>query len=1088
VKNKIYILFVVTFLSFVAPLKSFGIEALGGEITWKCAGGSNFIFELVLYRDCNSTDLTSLSENIRVWNHGTITDIAVNFISKTNISPICTPNTSSPPALSCGSGDNGGNGLGAVEKFIFQSNPINLSGVPGANGWIFTYETSARKASISNISNPASNGMTLVAKMFEIAEVQNACLDNSPVFLENPYLIVCSGTPYRYMPNISDPDLDSLNFSLVNPLNNFPGGSFNPPTNPIPTAFIAGYSALSPTPNSTMNGANVNFAIDPVFGDISFSTISSGEYVFKILVASYRNGRKIAEVEREMLVFVTNCANSNNAPLINAPVELVSTFAGSFQAGNLVVFTPTSSDIEVLQDDVTPQQNTSTISSIVLPLPQSSNGIQGSSNTINWQTNCTDLKNTFGNEYASVTYNFVVKVTDNYCQIPKVSYQRIQIELNSDVQINPAKIQCIQTLANGDLIINWDQVFDVNGDFVSYDLYSIQSGLIASVNSINTTTFTVPAVNADHDFFIKTLSGTPCTIAVSSDTVSNMFLTLFNPLDGTATLSWNPPFSSEVTTFANQYEIFREFPLGTWTSIGFVPYGTNNFIDTIDICQANLNYYVQLNDQVCPHISSIDGDMLEDRISPFAPEITSVSIDTITGLATLNWLVPNNTDIEGYVIYLNNVEFDTVFGINSTSYTYPVGNINSSLNFSVAAFDFCTSQFNPLFNQTSGRSEPHTSMFLTHDYDVCSKTVQLSWTKYLGWQAVDSIEIFGQKENGLWESYGKIDQGVGIPRNFEIILDEFVNYTFVVQALDSAGNNMSFSNLIQFFTQSTSKPSFNYLRVASVSGELVEIKHEVELISGVSELALEKLNEDGVFEEIQRIPAVANAYFTDEDVSVDEKSYSYQVRVIDSCGNLGGASNVAKTILLKYQTDNLNLINTLTWSKYEGFNGSILYYNVYRGVDGVFDPGVFVTVPADQNFYVDMVKSGLEFSGKICYYVQAVEAINIYGYREVSYSNTVCPVFEPLIYVPNSFTPNDDDLNEVFIPKFDMIDVNEYQFTIFDRWGQVIFQTKESSEGWDGKIDLSGKIAPNGSYMYVVQIRDGNQQEIIKRGHVNVIR
>ncbi|MGV3631575.1 MAG: gliding motility-associated C-terminal domain-containing protein, partial [Bacteroidota bacterium] len=738
---------------------------------------------------------------------------------------------------------------------------------------------------------------------------------------------------------------------------------------------------------------------------------------------------------------------------------------------------------EFLQDGTTPQQNFMTISSIVLP-QATATGPQGASHLLSWQSACTDLTNAFGNEFTSAIYNFVVRVDDDYCRIPKTSYQRFSIEITTGVQLVPAEIQCIQTLGTGDLQISWNQVNDPGGDFVAYELHSVQSGLIASFPSIATTTFLVPAVNAPHDFFIKTLSGNPCTVGLSGDTVSNMQLTLFNPGDGTAVLTWNSPFSDEVTSFPNNYEVFREFPPGVFTSMGFVPFGTEQFADTIDICSANINYYVALDGAACQHTSSIDGDLLSDRIAPYAPVITSVTIDTLTGFATLTWTQPNNTDIEGYVIYLDNVEYDTVLGMGNTSYTYSIANNSEPLNFSVAAYDFCTSQFNPLFNQTSGRSEPHTTMFLSHSYDVCSRTATLEWTDYIGWEAVDTFFVYGRKENGPWESYGFT---VGI-REFETPLDEFTNYSFAVLATEANGSDSSFSNKIGFFTTSTSKPGFNYIRVATVSSDIIEIHHEVELMSGVSGLSLERMNNAGNFEEIQLVDAVANAVFYDDEVSVSEQSYSYRVRIIDSCGNPGGLSNTAKTILLKVQTDQLQLRNFLNWSPYEGFNGAVLYYNVYRGVEGMFDPSPFATLPADVLFFEDTLIWDLDFNGKICYYVEAVEANNVYGYRELSYSNVICPVIQPFIYVPTAFTPNEDEYNQQFRPVVDLFEISDYHFTVFDRWGQVVFKTDEYDDGWDGKIPLSGQSAPMGTYSYVVQVKDGNMQEIIKRGHVVLMR
>ncbi|MFM7853282.1 MAG: hypothetical protein ACKO96_15510, partial [Flammeovirgaceae bacterium] len=112
----------------------------------------------------------------------------------------------------------------------------------------------------------------------------------------------------------------------------------------------------------------------------------------------------------------------------------------------------------------------------------------------------------------------------------------------------------------------------------------------------------------------------------------------------------------------------------------------------------------------------------------------------------------------------------------------------------------------------------------------------------------------------------------------------------------------------------------------------IELRHNVELVSGVGALSLEKRNDEGEFEELEWIPLTANAVFIDEDVAVQEKSYQYRVRIIDSCGNLGAVSNVVKTILLKVESDQLKEHNFLSWNAYEGFNGSILYYNIYRGI------------------------------------------------------------------------------------------------------------------------------------------------------------
>ncbi len=1076
------------FLLVFVPKSSLALEALGGEITWKCAGGNNFVFELVLYRDCNSLDITSVTENIKVWNHISVTDIAVNFVSKSTISPTCTQNNGSLSQLDCGSGDNGGNGLGAVQKFIYQSSAISLNGIPPPEAWIFTYTTSSRKASISNINNPALSGMTLVAKMFKITEVQNFCLDNSPQFLENPYLVVCTGTDYFYMPNVSDSDLDSLSFKLVNPLNNFSAGSFNPPTNPIQTSFSNGFSANSPTPGIIINGTNSSFQMNPLNGDMSFNSPIAGEYLFKFLVESYRNGRKIAEVEREILVFVVDCNETNSAPTILAPIELSGTFEGTFTAGSLVNLTLNSSDLEFLQDGFTPQENTATITGKSIATLTNTD-VQGSSINFSWQTDCLNLKNAFGNDYASVPYDFVIKVQDNYCQIPKVSYQRIRINLTTTISAETSQIQCVKTLANGDLDITWSQVSDPNNDFLAYELYSLQNGLLGTYPAITSTNQVISAVFLEHDFYVKTISGSPCSIAVSSDTVSNIQLALFNPADGTVSLTWNQPVPQNTVEISDFYEVYREFPAGTWTFLGSTNFGVNQFRDTVDICSAFLNYKVVLQTSTCSYVSNILGDNLEDKISPNIPLIANISVDTLTGLTTLSWNQNPQVDTYGYIIYMNPqggilTELDTVFGVGSTSYTFQSTANLGPLTFSVAAFDSCNTDLIPVTYQTSAKGDIHTTMFLTSEYDICSKTISLDWTKYIGFETIDEYEILGRKLGETWQSFGTTSK-----RFFDIELEEYLTYEFVVQAKDSLSTNTSFSNKITFYTVSSSLPKFNYTRVATVTDNLVEIKHYVEAVKGISELALERKNEKGIYEEIERLPMAQNITFTDENVIISEKSYEYQVRIIDSCGNPSKTANEVKTILLQVQSDNIKQSNYLFWNAYKGFNGSILGYNVYRIINGVFESTPFHFATPNELFFEDTSSVVAEyFDGKICYLVTAVEGDNIYGFRETSYSNEVCPVFEPIVYIPTSFTPNGDEFNQEFKPVVSRIDVFDYNFTVIDRWGQIVFRTSDLDEAWDGTINSSDKLAPSGTYIYVVQLKDGGQQEIIRRGHVTLFR
>jgi gliding motility-associated-like protein len=88
------------------------------------------------------------------------------------------------------------------------------------------------------------------------------------------------------------------------------------------------------------------------------------------------------------------------------------------------------------------------------------------------------------------------------------------------------------------------------------------------------------------------------------------------------------------------------------------------------------------------------------------------------------------------------------------------------------------------------------------------------------------------------------------------------------------------------------------------------------------------------------------------------------------------------------------------------------------------------------------------------------------------------------IYMPNASTPNGDGRNDVFrIPVQTNLKVQ--QFSIYDRWGQVVFNTANSSTSWDGTYN--GKACAPGTYVYFIKGVFNNKEQIVK-GVVSLIR
>ena len=93
-------------------------------------------------------------------------------------------------------------------------------------------------------------------------------------------------------------------------------------------------------------------------------------------------------------------------------------------------------------------------------------------------------------------------------------------------------------------------------------------------------------------------------------------------------------------------------------------------------------------------------------------------------------------------------------------------------------------------------------------------------------------------------------------------------------------------------------------------------------------------------------------------------------------------------------------------------------------------------------------------------------------------------VFYP-VYVPNSFTPDNDGLNDVF--KAEGADLRGFAMRSFNRWGEVIFETDDPEVPWRGDVDGGAHYAPNGVYVWQVQL-DQESGPLLLEGHVSLIR
>ncbi|MFN0081112.1 MAG: PKD domain-containing protein, partial [Ferruginibacter sp.] len=239
---------------------------------------------------------------------------------------------------------------------------------------------------------------------------------------------------------------------------------------------------------------------------------------------------------------------------------------------------------------------------------------------------------------------------------------------------------------------------------------------------------------------------------------------------------------------------------------------------------------------------------------------------------------------------------------------------------------------------------------------------------------------------------------------------------------------------------------------------------------------LEKSLDGIVWFELADLPLTQEKY-VDDDVLVDELSYQYRVFAQDSCGDMSRLGNVGKTILLSAEL-NIEDAVILKWTPYIKWENGVKYYDI-EVFDEAFGWKQVTIVAGDVTTFTDY-KTQIK-QGTYCYRVRAHEDKEE---EAASTSNVDCVTFTPRIFLPNAFTPNGDGNNDVF--SIGALNVKSASYTIYDRWGRVVFEGGSINDVWDGND--KGKAVPEGVYMYRISAIGVDDVKLTYNGSITIIR
>ena len=212
-----------------------------------------------------------------------------------------------------------------------------------------------------------------------------------------------------------------------------------------------------------------------------------------------------------------------------------------------------------------------------------------------------------------------------------------------------------------------------------------------------------------------------------------------------------------------------------------------------------------------------------------------------------------------------------------------------------------------------------------------------------------------------------------------------------------------------------------------------------------------------------------------EDLQIDGQ-ICFRVAYQDECGNPSESTFRTCPVFLTVQSSGDGQVS-LNWTAYENSNSFFEGYMVEKLDDQGevyedFSSGLF-TAFRDPNAKGD--RQVLRYRIK----TWIDQANNIF-----SYSNVVEVRQDFRIFFPNAFSPNGDNLNEIFKPTY--LFVKDYEMRIFSRGGELLFTSNNIEEGWDG--NFKGQQAQQGAYVYVVKLEDFTGEVFNTQGTFTLIR
>ncbi|MCB0792368.1 MAG: gliding motility-associated C-terminal domain-containing protein [Flavobacteriales bacterium] len=997
----------------------------GAEIIWNCVGNGQYDFSLIIYRDCAGTTLDQ-TYTLDMTSPCGNTSVTVTQQSFTEVSQLCPDDIGNS---SCNGGP-----LPGIQAYIYTG---SLSNLAPCDSWTISWDLCCRNNAIVNLTDPGNQDGYIEAVM---NNADFPCND-SPQFTNAPIPYVCLGSPVFYSYGAFDPDGDSLSYSFVSAMGG--GGA--------PLGYNFPYSAIEPITGITL---------DPLTGLVSFTPTVQGNFVVVVQVQEFDgNGNLIGTVLRDMQFVAIPCTNNPPNPFAGA----IQNFNGSaIQTGDFSIELCESNNFcfTATYDDPDATDTLSLTSNILQNLPGATityTGINPVTATICW----TAQPGTSG------FFPFTVTVEDDACPINGEQTFVYAVNVLQRTSAGPDQTICgpqvAQLQAEGGSLFTWSVM---SGD-------PMQLGVNFSCNPCdapiadpnNTTTYIVVSdlagtcinsdtvtVNVVPDFsFLATQSDTLICLGETVD-----FNVAVNPNVPGYQFEWIPDEGLTSSSIPN--------PTGIYGNPGYYTYNVG--ITSPDGCyHQDTSLAVTVTPGYVPQFSVSQNDSLvcEGNSTQFFVDL-DCSLPGFCGTYDGPCCGPISTmDVGDGTDYLANTAYPAIYGQWYTGARHQILFTASELQ----ALGFAGGKISEIGWNIA--QIPATAATTFYQFEIkigCTTQEELisgAWISGLTTVfPADTIQIVPG-----WNTY-QFDHGFNWDGTSNLVVEvcfDFWDLFGTDFTLNSPTyyTTTAFNSVHQWHSDQGGICSDTPNGFAIESVETERPNTRFVFCGGVSadELTYTWTPAIGLDDPSAQNPVVTpQSAPTTYTVTVGELGSGCAASADLTVGwfppaNVSFVPNPDEGVFpltVFFQNTSASGSNNFNWNFGDG-NGS-----------GDSDPNHIYVDPG--TYYITL--TGLSENG-------------CFG----TYTDSIVVLPNPIVEIPNVFSPDNDGHNDVF-EYIDLRGFRNVKMTIYDRWGTVVYEAPATTSNkviWQPKAQVN-----DGTYFYLFEGQGNDGSDVKRQGHITLVR